>query len=127
MCCLVADSAAWPAADRPPPPALPRSDEVPLIYHLDVAAMYPNIILTNRLQPSAIVTEEDCAACDFNKPGKGCLRTLEWVWRGDHYAATRAEYLNLKAQVRGQDTCAFLSFFCFRIAIPYFFFKSTSP
>lgn len=27
----------------------------PLIYHLDVAAMYPNIILTNRLQPVAIV------------------------------------------------------------------------
>ncbi|RHZ23048.1 hypothetical protein DYB37_001032, partial [Aphanomyces astaci] len=25
--------------------------EKPLIYHLDVAAMYPNIILTNRLQP----------------------------------------------------------------------------
>ncbi len=39
-----------------PPPAAPRSDEVPLIYHLDVAAMYPNIILTNRLQPSSIVT-----------------------------------------------------------------------
>lgn len=28
---------------------------MPLIYHLDVAAMYPNIILTNRLQPMAIV------------------------------------------------------------------------
>jgi DNA polymerase epsilon subunit 1 len=52
---------------------------VPLIYHLDVAAMYPNIILTNRLQPAAIVTDEDCAACDFNKPGKTCLRQMEWV------------------------------------------------
>ena len=30
----------------------------PLIYHLDVAAMYPNIILTNRLQPPAMVTED---------------------------------------------------------------------
>lgn len=28
----------------------PIRDERPLIYHLDVAAMYPNIILTNRLQ-----------------------------------------------------------------------------
>lgn len=28
----------------------------PLIYHLDVGAMYPNIILTNRLQPSAMVS-----------------------------------------------------------------------
>lgn len=79
-----------------------RSEETPLIYHLDVAAMYPNIILTNRLQPSAIVTDEDCAACDFNKPGKTCLRQMEWVrrgcglglglglgWRGEHYAAMR--------------------------------------
>jgi hypothetical protein len=33
--------------DPPPPTATPR-EEVPLIYHLDVAAMYPNIILTNR-------------------------------------------------------------------------------
>lgn len=57
-------------------------EEVPLIYHLDVAAMYPNIILTNRLQPSAIVVDEDCAACDFNKPGKTCLRQMEWVSAG---------------------------------------------
>jgi len=41
--------------------------------------MYPNIILTNRLQPPSIVTDEDCAACDFNKPGKTCLRQMEWV------------------------------------------------
>ena len=57
-------------------------EEVPLIYHLDVAAMYPNIILTNRLQPSAIVVDEDCAACDFNKPGKTCQRQMEWVSEG---------------------------------------------
>lgn len=30
----------------------PILEECPLIYHLDVAAMYPNIILTNRLQVS---------------------------------------------------------------------------
>jgi hypothetical protein len=28
----------------------PNREEKPVIYHLDVAAMYPNIILTNRLQ-----------------------------------------------------------------------------
>ena len=28
----------------------PIREERPLIYHLDVAAMYPNTILTNRLQ-----------------------------------------------------------------------------
>ena len=47
---------------------IPKRKENPVIYHLDVAAMYPNIILTNRLQPSAIVNDEICAACDFNKP-----------------------------------------------------------
>lgn len=45
----------------------PHRDEAPLIYHLDVGAMYPNIILTNRLQPSAIVDQAVCAACDFNQ------------------------------------------------------------
>lgn len=38
----------------------------PLIYHLDVSSMYPNIILSNRLQPVSIVNESICAACDFN-------------------------------------------------------------
>ncbi len=28
----------------------PNREECPLIYHLDVAAMYPNIILTNRCE-----------------------------------------------------------------------------
>lgn len=42
--------------------------ESPAIYHVDVAAMYPNIILTNRLQPYAIVDQETCASCDFNRP-----------------------------------------------------------
>lgn len=55
----------------------------PLIYHLDVGAMYPNIILTNRLQPSAMVNEEICAACDFNIPGAKCQRTMTWQWRGE--------------------------------------------
>ena len=80
----------------------PSREERPLIYHLDVAAMYPNIILTNRLQPSAIVTDEDCAACDFNRPGKTCLRPMEWVWRGETYAATTAEYRALKAQLEAE-------------------------
>lgn len=48
----------------------PNRLEQPVIFHLDVGAMYPNIILTNRLQPSSMVNETDCAACDFNKPGK---------------------------------------------------------
>ena len=46
----------------------------------------------SRLQPSAIVTDEDCAACDFNRPNKTCLRTMKWVWRGETFSATAAEY-----------------------------------
>ena len=30
----------------------------PLVYHLDVGAMYPNIILTNRLQPVSVVDDK---------------------------------------------------------------------
>ena len=61
----------------------PIRSENPMIYHLDVGAMYPNIILTNRLQPSAIVDEATCAACDFNKPESQCQRKMNWSWRGD--------------------------------------------
>ncbi|CAI7888252.1 unnamed protein product [Closterium sp. NIES-54] len=77
----------------------PVREECPVIYHLDVAAMYPNIMLTNRLQPPSIVTEEVCAACDFNRPGKNCLRPLEWVWRGETYTASKSEYYQLRSQM----------------------------
>ena len=74
--------------------------EEPVIYHLDVAAMYPNIILTNRLQPSSIVEEDHaCAACDFNEPGNRCKRSLAWRWRGEYYPASKAETDNLRAQL----------------------------
>ncbi len=56
-----------------------------------------------RLQPSAVVTDEQCAACDFNKPGKTCLRSMEWVWRGEHYSATSAEYNSIKAQLTSES------------------------
>ena len=45
--------------------------------------MYPNIILTNRLQPSAMVDEMTCAACDYNKPDAKCQRNMVWMWRGE--------------------------------------------
>jgi DNA polymerase epsilon subunit 1 len=33
----------------------PLREESPIIYHLDVGAMYPNIILTNRLQVKYVI------------------------------------------------------------------------
>nr|CAD1820134.1 unnamed protein product [Ananas comosus var. bracteatus] len=84
----------------------PTREEHPLIYHLDVAAMYPNIILTNRLQPPSIVTDVVCTACDFNRPGKNCLRKLEWVWRGRHTWEKRGlhllDYYHIKKQIESE-------------------------
>lgn len=68
----------------------------PLIYHIDVAAMYPNIILTNRLQPVAIVDQQTCASCVFNAPESNCKREMEWKWKGDYFPLSRAEYEKLK-------------------------------
>ncbi|KAJ3022675.1 UNVERIFIED_CONTAM: DNA polymerase epsilon catalytic subunit [Siphonaria sp. JEL0065] len=78
----------------------PNKMRLPLIYHLDVAAMYPNIILTNRLQPDAIVTENDCASCDFNEgPESSCQRRMTWSWRGEYYPAKRSEYNMIRNQL----------------------------
>ncbi|KAK4530214.1 hypothetical protein CCYA_CCYA03G1071 [Cyanidiococcus yangmingshanensis] len=76
----------------------PARDECPSILHLDVGAMYPNIILTNRLQPHACVTREVCAACDFNGTSD-CRRKMQWVWRGEHYPATVGEIESIRASV----------------------------
>jgi hypothetical protein len=35
--------------------------------------------------------------------GKTCLRQMEWVWRGEHYAATRSEYYALKNQLAAES------------------------
>ncbi|KAF5297091.1 hypothetical protein FQA39_LY02671 [Lamprigera yunnana] len=73
--------------------------ERPLIYHLDVGAMYPNVILTNRLQPYAMVDESICAACDFNKPYATCQRNMTWTWRAEYMPATRNEYHRIQQQL----------------------------
>ncbi|KAH8310400.1 hypothetical protein KR044_001123, partial [Drosophila immigrans] len=78
---------------------IPNRLEQPVIYHLDVGAMYPNIILTNRLQPSAMVSELDCAACDFNKPGVRCKRSMDWLWRGEMLPASRNEFQRIQQQL----------------------------
>ena len=70
----------------------PNRHERPSIYHLDVASMYPNIMTTNRLQPDSMINESDCAACDFNRPGKTCDRRMPWAWRGEYLPAHKNEY-----------------------------------
>lgn len=77
----------------------PLREEMPLIYHLDVGAMYPNIILTNRLQPSAIVNQNVCASCEFNQSENNCKRNMTWTWRGDYNPASLSEYNAIKRQL----------------------------
>lgn len=48
------------------------------------------------------MTDEDCAACEFNKPGKTCLRPMTWVWRGETFAATASEYYSIKSQLQAR-------------------------
>ncbi|EFO63005.1 DNA polymerase epsilon, catalytic subunit [Giardia lamblia P15] len=77
----------------------------PLLYHLDVAAMYPNIMLTNKLQPTAIVDPNTtCACCDFStiKEAQVCQRIMEWDWRGSYYPLDFSEYLMIKNQAISQ-------------------------
>ena len=69
----------------------PNRFDKPLIYHLDVAAMYPNIMLSNRLQPDSVKDEAACAVCDYNRPDKACDRRMEWAWRGEYFPAKRDE------------------------------------
>ncbi|KAG8951372.1 DNA polymerase epsilon catalytic subunit [Tulasnella sp. 424] len=74
----------------------PNRFDKPLIYHLDVAAMYPNIMLSNRLQPDSVVEEATCAVCDYNRPGKTCDRRMKWAWRGEYFPAQRDEFNMVK-------------------------------
>ncbi|KAK6456843.1 DNA-directed DNA polymerase epsilon, catalytic subunit A [Scheffersomyces xylosifermentans] len=80
----------------------PKRSETPLIYHVDVASMYPNIMTSNRLQPDSMKSEEDCAACDFNRPGKDCDRRLPWSWRGEYYPAKMNEYNMIKNALQNE-------------------------
>ena len=78
----------------------PLREEPPIIFHLDVGAMYPNIILTNRLQPAGMVSQNDCAACDYNRAENGCKRPMQWTWRGDFSPASQSEYQSVKRQLQ---------------------------
>ncbi|RMZ79073.1 hypothetical protein DV737_g3563, partial [Chaetothyriales sp. CBS 132003] len=80
----------------------PNRKERPLIYHLDVASMYPNIMTTNRLQPDSMISESDCAACDFNRPGKTCDRRMPWAWRGEYLPTKKDEYNMIRRAVANE-------------------------
>lgn len=71
---------------------------LPLIYHVDVAAMYPNIILTNRLQPTAIVNEKICCNCVFNKKENECKRKLGWEYKVSYFPLSKKEFQVIRSE-----------------------------
>ena len=81
----------------------------PVIYHLDVSAMYPNIILTNRLQPHAVVNDDFCNNCDYNFKESNCKRWMTWMWRGIYYPCTYQEYNMVVGQLQGEKMWANLT------------------
>ncbi|CAO1633464.1 unnamed protein product [Jaminaea pallidilutea] len=80
----------------------PHRKDKPLIYHLDVAAMYPNIMLSNRLQPDSVVDEATCATCEFNRPGMKCNKKMTWAWRGEYFPAKRDEVNMIRHALSGE-------------------------
>ncbi|OHT04305.1 DNA polymerase epsilon catalytic subunit A [Tritrichomonas foetus] len=80
----------------------PKFEATPMIIHLDVAAMYPNIILTNRLQPTAIVNEKICSVCKMRS--NECQRKMKWMWRGDFFPATEAESKAVLKQLESENS-----------------------
>ena len=58
--------------------------------------MYPNIIITNRLQPVAVVNDRICSGCLFNSPENDCKRNLEWEWKGEYFPLNEGEYALIK-------------------------------
>lgn len=73
-------------------------EDKPVIYHLDVGAMYPNIILTNRLQPISIKTEEDCMRCNYWSD-KVCQKRMDWELRTEYYPPTKDEVEMIRSQL----------------------------
>ncbi|KAL5974610.1 DNA polymerase epsilon catalytic subunit A [Asimina triloba] len=74
--------------------------------HVDLVSNYEDVKNAIKekvvLQPPSIVTDEVCTACDFNRPGKTCLRKLEWVWRGETFMAKKSDYYHLKKQIESE-------------------------
>ncbi|CAO1637695.1 unnamed protein product [Parajaminaea phylloscopi] len=81
----------------------PTRKDNPLIYHLDVAAMYPNIMLSNRLQPDSVVDDAMCATCEYNRPSMKCNKKMTWAWRGEYFPAKRDEVNMIRHALSGES------------------------
>lgn len=80
--------------------ANPNINMCPLIYHLDVAAMYPNIILSHRLQPNAIITPDHCFNCSFYKQRHICQKKMVWKRKLEIAPIDYGHVLSLKQDLK---------------------------
>ncbi|KAL8432970.1 hypothetical protein Efla_001178 [Eimeria flavescens] len=72
----------------------------PVLLHLDVAAMYPNIILTHRLQPPAIKTQQQCRECPWYEQASECQRRLRWRRKLEVSPAEKGAILSLQQELQ---------------------------
>ena len=72
------------------------------IYHLDVGAMYSNIILTNRMQPNSDVNEDVCMRCDYNNELNNCKRKMDWVSRVEYLLPGESEVKMIQNQLENE-------------------------
>jgi len=77
------------------------------IYHFDVGAMYPNIILTNKLQPTSMVNDDICVRCDHNSDKSVCRRRMEWVSRVEYIPPGANEISMIKNQLENESFTSF--------------------
>lgn len=81
----------------------PHIEERPLIYHFDVAAMYPNIILSHRLQPTSIVSDAThCKQCPFFTRKAECQKPMTWQWKGEEFPLTRGQIEFVRDQLTNE-------------------------
>ncbi|KAM0677458.1 DNA polymerase epsilon catalytic subunit [Binucleata daphniae] len=73
---------------------------LPFIYHLDVAAMYPNIILTNRLQPISVIGKETCIRCDYYTKENNCQKNMKWQMRVEYFMPNKSEIETIKKMLQ---------------------------
>ncbi|AFZ81656.1 DNA polymerase epsilon, catalytic subunit a, putative [Theileria equi strain WA] len=80
----------------------PMIKTFPRIYHLDVGAMYPNIIISQRLQPTAIVTEDFCRKCSYYKESLLCQKKMNWKQRLEISPIDKSQILILAQDLKGR-------------------------
>lgn len=77
--------------DKGKPKTIWIYDEPLQIIHADVASLYPSLIITYKIQPHAIVDEQECNSCPFRESDPPCWYTVDWTQKFEVIDATDDE------------------------------------